>query len=53
MDIDKSDQYSPEETAERFHRAVKRSLNMPHAAQRVSKLKKRGRPRKRKLTPRK
>lgn len=52
MDDKVADEYSPEETAHCFEQAVKRSLNMGHTIQRPAKQKKRGRPRKRKLTPR-
>jgi hypothetical protein len=45
------DQYSPEETAERFARNLRRLLNMPPSTQRPLKQRKRGRPRKRKLKP--
>jgi len=46
------DEYSPEEIARRFALGVQRSLSMAHKVQRPLKQKKRGRPRKRKLTPR-
>jgi hypothetical protein len=45
------DQYSPEETAQRMALAIKRSFTMSHVAQKPTK-KKLGRPRKRKLKPR-
>jgi hypothetical protein len=48
----KDDQYSPEETAQRMDRILKRVLTTPHKIQRPLKQKKRGRPRKQKLTPR-
>ncbi len=50
--IDKRlDEYSAEEIARRFQHGVERSLTMQHKPQRPMKQKKRGRPRKRKLTP--
>ncbi len=45
------DQYSPEETAQRMALAIKRSFTMTHEPQ-GRKKKKPGRPRKRKLKPR-
>jgi hypothetical protein len=49
--MSESDQYSPEEAAQRFERAIKRSFTMAHVPQKPKK-KKPGRPRKRRLTPR-
>jgi len=46
------DQYSPQEIARRMDRVLRRALNTPHTTQRPLKQKKRGRPRKRKLMPR-
>jgi hypothetical protein len=46
------DQYTPEETARRMERGLRRALNMPPAPQRQPKERKRGRPRKRVLKPR-
>lgn len=45
-------EFSPEEIARRFQRGLERSLTMQHKPQRPQKEKKRGRSRKRKLTPR-
>jgi hypothetical protein len=45
------DEYSPEEIAARMERALRRALATPHITQKP-KPKKRGRPRKRALRPR-
>jgi len=45
------DERTPEEIADLMGRALKRALTMPHKPQKPGP-KKRGRPRKRKLTPR-
>jgi len=45
------DEYSPEEIAARMERALRRALATPHTTQKP-KPKKRGRPRKRALKPR-
>jgi len=50
-DENHSGEYSPEETAQRMAQAIKRSFTMAHEPQKPKK-KKPGRPRKRKLTPR-
>lgn len=41
-----------QELAKKIQHGIERSLTMPHEVQRPLKQKKRGRPRKRKLTPR-
>lgn len=51
MSDTKPDEYSPAEIAERMGRALERALDMPHQTQKP-KPKKRGRPRKRVLKPR-
>ena len=46
------DDYGPEEIAERMDKALRRAVNMPHVTQAAPKERKRSRPRKRVLKPR-